>query len=112
MGPAWLVFAQIVVIIDGDTLKLDGERVRLIGVDAPEIFHAHCEEELRRGHAARAFLVTLTQGRTLALQRSGTDRYGRTLATVFAEGIDLNAAMIESGHARIWRKHNGDWCGR
>ncbi len=73
-----LVAAQAVTIVDGDTLRLDGERVRLIGVDAPEIHRAECPVERILGETAKAELARLTAGHTIHLERHGTDRYRRT----------------------------------
>jgi hypothetical protein len=78
-------FELVARVVDGDTLALaGGERVRLLGVDAPEL-HAG-----RRGHhgpfpepgaiEARAFLAALVEGRAVRLERRGRDLYGRTLA--------------------------------
>lgn len=107
---ALLLAAQLVAVVDGDTLRVDGERVRLIGVDAPEIRSAACAEERRRGERAKAMLAHLVAGHVLSLQRDGTDRYGRTLAVVLADGADVNAAMISSGHAVAWTGAKHDWC--
>jgi endonuclease YncB( thermonuclease family) len=113
MSPGWLALllvAQSVVVTDGDTIKLDGERVRLLAIDAPEIFSPQCRSEKRRGEAAKIELERLVAGRTLTLERHGTDRYRRTLAIVFAGGVNLNDAMIASGHAVRWDGHKHDWC--
>lgn len=105
-----LLALQIVAVTDGDTIKLNGERVRLKGIDAPEIFSPECRDEKRKGERAKAELQRLVDGRWLTLERHGRDRYGRTLAIVFADGVDVNAAMIASGLAVVWDGHKHDWC--
>ena len=110
LGWLWLA-AQLVVVVDGDTLKVDGERVRLIGIDAAEIRNAACAEERRRGERAKAALETMVNGKVLELRRDGRDRYGRTLAVVLANGRDVGAALIAAGHAVRWTGRKHDWCG-
>lgn len=105
-----LFLAAALSVTDGDTIRLDDERVRLIGVDAPEIHRAECLKERLRGQMARIALTLMLDGRTIVLQRDGKDRYGRTLAIVFADGVDVNAAMIDTHHAVKWTGRKHDWC--
>ncbi len=89
-------------VLDGDTLLLaTGERVRLIGVDAPESADLRRPVE-RLGPEAMAFVRRLAEGRRVRLEfdRERRDRYGRTLAYVFVADVDLNAALLRSGYAR------------
>lgn len=88
-------------ITDGDTFRCQGLRVRLLGIDAPEM-----PGSCRRGRkcvdgdpvAARDYLESLTRT-TVECSPQGEDRYGRTLARCNALGADLSCAMIQSGHA-------------
>ena len=93
---------------DGDTLRCGEERIRLLGIDAPEL-PGHC----RRGRtcvkgdgaASRAALVAALHLGRLSARRVGRDRYGRTLAAVDASGTDLSCAQLASGQAvyvRAW----------
>ncbi len=96
----------VLKVLDGDTLLLaTGERVRLIGVDAPE------SVDLRRpvgrlGPAAAAFVRRLAEGRRVRLEfdRERRDRYGRTLAYVFVGDLDLNAELLRRGYARAYTR--------
>ena len=89
-------------VTDGDTIRCGGERIRLIGIDAPEL-PGHC----RPGRvcvsgdpvASSAALARLLSAGTPRIERHGRDRYGRTLAYVSVHGRDLSCAMIGSGHA-------------
>ena len=103
-------------ITDGDTLVLEnGEKVRLIGVDTPEIHdsqgrnaaHArrfHTSEAVVDSYAqkAREFLELESEGKKVRLEYGGekTDKYGRTLAFVYREsdGLFLNAEILKRGY--------------
>lgn len=88
-------------IIDGDTLDCGGERVRLHSIDAPEL-PGHCAAGRActpgNPYAARDALRQLTRG-NITCTRSGTDRYGRTIAECFAGGVNIECAMVADGHA-------------
>ena len=88
-------------VTDGDSLRCGGQRVRLLGIDAPEM-PGSCRpgRQCVQGdpYAARDYLVSLTRT-TVRCTPEGQDRYGRTLARCAANGIDLSCAMIRSGHA-------------
>lgn len=103
-------------VTDGDTLVLDGgEKVRLIGIDAPELHDdARNARTARRlglsarlvGDAsvrARLFLAETLRGRLVRLEydRERQDRFGRTLAYVYRDpdGLLVNAEMLRRGHA-------------
>ena len=89
-------------VIDGDTLEIAGERVRLEGIDAPEADQTCAESSSRPwacGRAATAYLRGLIEGRRVACEAAGRDTYGRVLGWCTADGRDLNAEMVGSGHA-------------
>lgn len=88
-------------IIDGDSLVLDGRRLRLLGIDAPE-FDQTCNVA---GRTERCGLIAAERLRSVTSQ-SGTvcrlsqkDRYGRELADCESNGVHLNAWMVRSGFA-------------
>lgn len=94
--------APTIHAIDGDTINYNGERIRLLGIDAPELV-GHC----RRGRncapgdpiASRAALAALLLGGEITVTRQGTDLYGRTLALVAVNGQDLSCAQLRGGFA-------------
>jgi endonuclease YncB( thermonuclease family) len=89
-----------VEVLDGDTLDCDGQRVRLHGIDAPELpGHCRSTENLR----------LLAEAGTLHCTRIDTDHYGRTVAQCSAGGADLSCSQIASGHAI--RRYGTVWCG-
>jgi len=98
-------------VVDGDTLQCGDERVRVMGLDAPEM-HARCPDESRLALAATARLRELV-AHGVTLQPAGRDRYGRLLAVVLSrEGNDLALVLIREGLAREYhgRGPRGGWC--
>lgn len=100
-------------VIDGDTIDVRGERVRVANLDAPDVgSHAKCPLEERRGQAAKAYAIRLVRGagEVGLADRQGQDRYGRSLARVILDGGDFAEMMIAAGHGRPWRGRSSDWC--
>lgn len=96
------------VAVDGDTLRCapagqadKRERVRLLGIDAPELHECprwrHCAPG--DGKASKAALARLVDGRQVRLIRHGTDRYGRTLAIAMVGSTNLSCAQVKAGRA-------------
>lgn len=96
-------------VIDGDTLVLDGEHVRLNGIDAPEMAQT-CRsargKETRCGKDAKAALEKLVAAGHVECRGTEQDAYGRRLATCYANGRDINAQMVRLGHAFAFRKYS------
>jgi micrococcal nuclease len=97
-------------VVDGDTIDVDigghRERVRLIGIDTPEIEHPGQPAECY-GDDATALTRELVDGEEVRLSRDvePRDDYGRLLAYVHRsrDGLFLNAALVEAGAAEILR---------
>jgi endonuclease YncB( thermonuclease family) len=88
-------------VIDGDSLALGERRLRLKGIDAPEIKqrcrkHGH---EYGCGVDSASHLRGLIGRHPVTCRSEGIDRYRRDLVRCSADGVDLNAAMVRSGHA-------------
>lgn len=98
--------AAPVRVIDGDTLELDGERIRLFGVDAPEGGQS-CASGAP-GPTATAALEALVLGRALRCEGGDRDRYGRRVAVCFAGGEDVGAALVRAGWAWNYTRYAGD----
>jgi micrococcal nuclease len=102
---------ELVRVIDGDSLEVsaDGEEieVRLIGINAPERFTLG-DDESCAGDQARAVLEeALSTAGELRLDGSETDRYGRLLARVEADGASVNQSLVEAGWAlALWSAEN------
>lgn len=99
--------------VDGDTLDLRGQRVRLFGVDAPEQDQP-CGPRGKVwpcGKRAAQDLAGLIAGKTLRCTARDTDRYGRIVAICEAEGVDLGRAMVRSGMALAYRRYSQRYVG-
>jgi endonuclease YncB( thermonuclease family) len=86
-------------IIDGDTIAVKGRRVRLHGIDAPEM-------DQRGGAAARAHLFKLIAGRAVTVFPIDVDLHGRTVARVEVAGIDICGAMVTDGFAVAYSRYS------
>jgi micrococcal nuclease len=96
---------------DGDTLRSPaGERIRVKGIDTPEIKGA-CAYERRLALEARDYVTAVVRSsRTTEIRRVGIDKYGRTLAYVLVDGKDLGDEMVSRGLARKWEGRRRSWC--
>jgi micrococcal nuclease len=100
---ALVQFARIQYVIDGDTVVLaNGEHVRLVQIDAPEVQERECY-----GAAARAVLRRLAPpGTTVRLEADPrldqVDRYGRLLRYLFRGPLNLNLQLVRQGAATVW----------
>ena len=88
-------------VVDGDTLDVNGERIRLVLVNAPE-------RDTREGPASTEYLRQLCPVGSTALvdqdDLQRTDAYGRTLAVVWCGDRRVNEELIRAGHARLYRR--------
>lgn len=92
---------------DGDSGRADRVPFRLADVDAPETGGvgsrggAKCERERELGYTAKAFIVSMTKGKTLTITFNGeVDDFGRHVATIAADGKDVGGLGIAAGHLR------------
>ena len=89
-------------VLDGDSLALAGEDIRLFGIDAPEsrqVCRDGAGRPYRCGRIAARALAAATEGRTVACTRLERDRYHRQVALCTADGRDLGDTMVRAGHA-------------
>ena len=90
---------------DGDTIRCGAERVRLFGVDAPEVRRGQTPAE-PFAYDARDELIRLTRGR-VGCRFVDRDRYGRFVGKCWSSvSPDVNAALIRSGFATEYRRYS------
>jgi endonuclease YncB( thermonuclease family) len=107
-------FARIQYVIDGDTVVLaNGEHVRLVQIDTPEVQERECY-----GAAARSLLRRLAPpGATVRVEADPrldqVDRYGRLLRYLFRGPLNLNLELVRRGAATVWfyRHDRGRYAG-
>jgi endonuclease YncB( thermonuclease family) len=98
-------------VIDGDTLDMAGQRIRLHGVDAFERDQT-CGAGASAWPCGRMAAETLSRrldGRTVACEPLDTDRYGRTVARCRTGGEDLGAFLVDRGLAVAYRRYSDDY---
>ena len=103
-------------VIDGDTVRFRGERLRLLVIDAPEISSPRCPEEYQAGIAAKNELSDFMFGRTVTVHYSGRrDVFGRSLVHLSVDGKDAGKHLLS--HSLVTRYAWGRaiskiyWCG-
>ena len=96
-------------VIDGDTIELHDQRIRLHGIDAPEggqTCQTAAGKQWRCGTAAARALDGLTFGKTVVCAPQDTDRYGRIVAICKVAGLDLGRDLVEKGLAVAYRSYS------
>ncbi|MEP3667015.1 MAG: thermonuclease family protein [Roseibium sp.] len=83
------------LVIDGDTLYHDGIKIRVWGIDAPEMSEP-------TGPAAKAYMKKLVRYRNIYVVPRDVDKYGRIVAELFCGRGDLGRSMVEDGYALSW----------
>jgi endonuclease YncB( thermonuclease family) len=98
--------ARVVSVADGDTvtvLTTDNEqvRIRLAEIDAPEGGQPWSRK-------ATDALKAMVADKTVLVVPIDTDVYGRTVARLYVDGVDVNAALVRDGHAWVYRRYAND----
>lgn len=100
-------------VVDGDTIRLGRRRVRLIGIDAPEIDSASCPAERALGERAAGRLLALVNDGEFDLvghRFRDRDSHGRDLRLLRREGQSLGRQLVAEGLARRYIGSKGSWC--
>ncbi|NWG53218.1 MAG: thermonuclease family protein [Hydrogenophilaceae bacterium] len=95
-------------VIDGDTIEIHGEHIRLWGFDAPERGR-RCAGGVSAKQVTSNALDTLIAGRTVRCAVRDTDRHGRPVAMCRAGETELGAWMVEQGWARDWPRYSNQF---
>ncbi len=108
-GPGGHDIVGVARVVDGDTIDVAGERIRLEGIDAPETGQS-CQtaggQAWPCGKVASEKLRTLIGKSTVSCSERGRDRYDRVLAYCSAGDVALNEAMVASGYAWAFVKYS------
>jgi endonuclease YncB( thermonuclease family) len=114
-GLEWAGFGRTQVplyVVDGDTIKLGTQSLRLLNIDAPEVGRAACAEERERGVRATERLRAMMAEGAVSIHPNGkADRYGRPLVRLQTNARDAGDRLITEGLAKPWPVQ-GDpkWC--
>ena len=105
--------SQVNCVIDGDTIRYGGIKIRLEDIDAPEVFSPRCASEARLGERAAERLLHLMNSGPFQLVSGerDEDRYGRKLRTIERGGRSLGEMLVAEGLARRWEGGRRSWCG-
>ena len=93
-------------VVDGDTIHLTDDngklhKVRLLGIDAPEIDQSF-------GFESREMLVSLVEGERVIIESRKKDRYKRILGKIYLDDMDVNLTMIREGLAWHYKRYRKD----
>lgn len=105
------LFAGVATVIDGDTLEVRDQRIRLHGIDAPESAQT-CEaagKAWRCGQQASLALADRIGRLPVRCESNGRDRYGRAIAVCRLGETDLNRWMVREGWALAYRRYSTDY---
>ena len=109
--PALADIAGAPRVIDGDTLAIDGQRIRLHAIDAPEIKQL-CRRDgkpWRCGEDAASALEAFLGNRPVSCEELDRDRYGRIIAKCAVDNVDLEGWMVSQGWAMAYRQYSTDY---
>ena len=96
-------------VVDGDTIAMQGQRIRFDGIDAPERMQTCGDDSGRRydcGYNATRALAQKIAGETVNCEQRGTDRYGRIVGICRVGDVDLNAWMVREGWAVAYLRYS------
>jgi len=93
---------NVVGISDGDTITVmndsRGEKIRLYGIDTPE-------KRQNFGTRAKQFTSGMVFGKIVEIETIDTDRYGRTVGIVHADGLNINQEIVRNGYAWVYTRY-------
>lgn len=105
--------SQSYCVIDGDTIRYAGAKIRIEDMDTPEIHDYKCDGELERGLRAKSRLLELINAGPFEIVYSGgrdEDQYGRKLRRIVRNGLSLGELLVDEGLARRYAGGRRSWC--
>jgi len=102
------VRSQELRVVDGDTIHLNGEKIRFVGIDTPELKQRCIKEGIVHpcGVTAKEILIEKISDNKVKCISEGKDRYKRTLAECFVNDESLSSYLVRSGYAFAYRKYS------
>ncbi len=102
------VKSQVIKVVDGDTIHLDGEKIRFTGIDTPELKQICLKNGIKDqcGIAAKEIVIDKIGDNTVECISEGKDRYKRTLAECFVNNESLSSYLVRSGYAFAYRRYS------
>jgi endonuclease YncB( thermonuclease family) len=100
-------------VIDGDTIRYGGAKIRIADIDTPEISEPKCASEAALGHRAKERLLELLNEGPFDIVHSGgrdEDVYGRKLRVLRRDGRSLGMILVSEGLAKRWTGARRSWC--
>ena len=100
--------SQDIKIMDGDTIKINGEKIRFSGIDTPEL-KQNCIKEGESdpcGITAKQILIDKIGNNKVICISEGKDQYKRTLAECFVNDESLSSYLVRSGYAFAYRRYS------
>lgn len=99
-------------VVDGDTLWLGGQKIRMADIDAPETHEPRCAQEQALGDRATRRLRELLNNGAVSLQPidRDVDKYGRKLRIVLVDGRSVGERLVDEGLARRYAGGRRPWC--
>ena len=109
-GILWcnISLANNLKVVDGDTIILNGEKIRFSGIDTPELKQTclQNDKKVNCGVSAKILLIKKIGNNTTECISEGKDFYKRTLAECFVNGESLSKFLVRSGYAFAYRKYS------
>ena len=102
------VKSQELRVVDGDTIHLNGEKIRFSGIDTPELKQTCSKnnEIIFCGIEAKKLLVDKIASNEINCISEGKDQYKRTLAECFVNDLSLSSYLVKKGYAFAYRKYS------
>ena len=99
---------QEIRVVDGDTIHINGEKIRFTGIDTPELKQTCVKEGVKNpcGIIAKQILIKKIGDNKVKCIREGKDRYKRTLAECFVNNVSLSSYLVKSGYALAYRRYS------
>lgn len=107
------ISSRAACVVDGDTIWLDGQKIRIADIDTPEVSEPKCSSESVLGKRATERMLELINDGPFELHAwpgRHTDRYGRKLRVLIRDGRSLGDILVSEGLARTWSGRREPWC--